>query len=167
MLKTFKTALFAALFAVVSFSAQAEETTGNSFNFTVQGTIPAYCEVTPRSNLSATETIDLEDTGDQFLGQLTYTCNLPEGFTRTISSANGGTLNSGNTAIPYELSSGGGSGGSSLGFGFTSLSTDIVDSHGPFPEGQNGALNVRVPSLPGNALAGVASDVITVSIAGN
>ncbi len=166
MFKTFKTAVFAAMFAVVSFSAQAEGTTGNSFDFTVQGTVPAYCEAINNS-LAPVETIDLEDTSAQTLGSVTYKCNLPEGFTRTISSANGGTLNGGSTSIPYEVSSGGGSG---LGFSPEQLTAPKVTSlsgSGAFANGQTGSFKVVVPSGPGNALAGTVSDVITIGVAGN
>jgi len=151
-----------AAFLVSGTAAHAD----NSFNFDVQGTVPEVCEAINNS-LAPLETIDLNSTAEQTLGSITYKCNNPSGFTRTIESANDGQLVNGSQGIDYNVASGGGSG---LSFGPKQLTVPEVTNLGgspAFANGQTGNFRVQVPSLPGGLFAGDYTDTITVSVAGN
>jgi hypothetical protein len=117
-------------------------------------------------------------------GSATYRCNAPGGFTRTISSANGGVMirtgssgGAGNS-IPFEMSHGGGSG---LGTGgFVPLTSNVISNLGgstAFLNGQTGGVNFRVAGVaaapggneaPGTTVfAGDYTDVVTISVVAN
>ncbi|MBI1187610.1 MAG: hypothetical protein GC206_09845 [Alphaproteobacteria bacterium] len=146
--------------------AAAPALADNSFNFEIEGSIPVFCEATNNS-LAAVETLATLDGTEYTLGSITYTCNLTGGFTRTISSGNGGTLNGpGSGTIPYTVSHGGGSG---LGFSATSLASPKITALGgstAFIAGQTGSF--RAAATAGSGLfAGAYDDVVTVAVVGN
>lgn len=109
-----------------------------------------------------------------------YVCNAPNGFTREITSQNGGMLvrdGSGggpNNEIAYEMKHGGGSG---LGFGWTDLNaakTDSFNASGAFLDGQTGTVRFRAEGVenPNNpesttVYAGDYSDLVTISVTAN
>ncbi len=116
-------------------------------------------------------------------GSATYRCNNPNGFTRTISSANSGVLRRDGSAggaaneIEFRMSHGGGSG---LGFATQTLATPKVTNLSgstAFLAGQTGSVNFEVTgvqaSLGGNqapgttVFAGNYTDTVTIAITGN
>ena len=78
-----------AALAIGGFAAQASA--DSSFDFTVEGEIPVVCEGINNS-IASTETVDLTIATPQTLGSVTYRCNSAGGFTRTITSENGGFM---------------------------------------------------------------------------
>lgn len=164
MKTTLKTLLATSLLigAAMTGTAKAD----SSFNFVVQGEVPLVCQATNNS-ISATETIDLTSTSEQTLGSITYTCNNPGGFTRTISSANNGALVNGSQSVSYQVAHTGGSGLNFNAKQLTAPETTNIGGSSSLANGQTGALRVTVPSLPTGLLAGVYSDTITVSVTAN
>lgn len=165
-----KTIAAAAALIVGGFAAQASA--DNSFNFTIEGTIPTVCQGNNNS-IAATETVDLTIATSQSLGSVTYVCNSAGGFTRTITSQNGGYLFRGNTQggganqVAYQLASGGGSG---LSFPAEQLVAPKVTNHNgstAFITGQTGSVSVVVPQPTGNVYAGTYSDVVTIAVTAN
>lgn len=129
------------------------------------------------------DTLSSVDTAAQVTrpgSSVTYICNDVDGFTRTISSANGGfmTLNgapttSGNRRIRYTVQHGGGSG---LTQAEVQLTAPVSANFGPMLNGQTGSLTFRAngvsqldPSGSGTQVttvfAGDYSDVMTIAIA--
>jgi len=166
-MKLFKTGL-AALAATGMFALNAQA--DSSQTFTVQGDVPVICQANFNSVVSP-EIIDLTSSATQNLGSITYVCNTTGGFVRTISSANAGILKNGTGGaakeIPYQLSSGGGSG---LGFALTSLATPKVTSLGgstAFIAGQTGSLSVQVSGSTAGLYAGTYSDDVTLAVVAN
>lgn len=117
-------------------------------------------------------------------GSAGYRCNSAAGFTRTISSANGGKLvrtnsnGDSNNSVPFEMKHGGGSG---LGFDWTSLSSNKVSNLGgsaAFLAGQTGSVSFRVNGVfnnnsnvhdaPGTTVfAGDYTDTVTIAVTAN
>lgn len=158
-----KYGVLAAVAATFVFAGAASA--DNNFSFEVEGNIPVFCEAINNS-IAPVETITLDGVS-QTLGSVTYRCNLQSGFTRTISSANGGTLNGpGAGKIPYTLASGGGSG---LGFSAVQLTAPKVTSLGgstAFAAGQTGSVSAAA-TAPSGLFAGAYDDVVTLAVVGN
>lgn len=160
-MKYLATAAVAALLAM-SGVAHAD----SSISFTLEGALNSSCTATP-NGIDAVETVALNGEA-QTIGSVTYRCDT--GFTRTISSANGGVLRrvgSGGGAgndIPYTLSSGGGSG---LGFSTTSLSstqTTNLAASSAFVAGQTGSISVTPSTPPAGTAPGTFVDVVTITV---
>lgn len=151
----------------------------SSFTFDITGTIPTIC-VGNNNSLGPVETVDLmAGVTAQTMGSVTYVCNAPGGFTRTISSANAGKLvrvgssgGSGNE-VPYLLGSGGGSGLSFAGTALTTPKISTLSGSTAFLAGQTASLNVSVASqattgasgLPTTTVyAGTYTDTVTVAV---
>lgn len=144
----------------------AEAQSSSTDTFTVQGDVPVVCVATNNS-VANPEIIDLSTTAQQTLGSFTYSCNSAAGFTRTITSANGGTLNGGSQTIAYLFSHGGGSG---LGVSPVSLSAPVITNLSgstAFIAGQTGSVRVEVPGGTAGLFAGTYSDDITIAITAN
>ncbi|MEQ1811008.1 MAG: hypothetical protein ABL889_13835 [Terricaulis sp.] len=128
--------------------------------------MPVFCEGINNS-LAPVETLSTLDGTSYSLGSVTYKCNLSGGFTRTISSGNGGTLNGpGSGTIPYTLAHGGGSG---LGFSHTQLTSPKVTALGgsaAFVAGQTGSVSAAATAGSG-LFAGAYDDVVTIAVVGN
>ena len=114
-------------------------------------------------------------------GSITYRCNVPAGFTRTITSQNNGFLTRNGVAttdnlrrIRYTFQSGGGSG---LSVAETQLTAPVVtdlNGSGSFLAGQTGGVTFRANGVMGaiggnespgtTVFAGNYSDTVTVTI---
>lgn len=159
--KKFTALAFAAALVIGAGSAKAD-----SFNVTVQGVVDSVCEVT-NDSIASTTTLDLETTSAQEIGDLTYTCTNPGGFSRSVSSANGGKLQSGSQSINYQVSH---TGTGSMAFSATQLASAYTSGHSgsaDFAAGQTAKMYITVPSVPSNLLAGTYTDTLTVSITAN
>jgi spore coat protein U-like protein len=141
-------------------------------NINLEGTVALSCNVIANPSIVNPEAIDLANTAtDQSLGSLTYQCNNAAGFTRTVSSLNGGLLKraggaAGENTIAYEV----GHGGGPINFANTSLAQPKITNHGgstAFVQGQTGSIRVRVGQASGPLFAGTYGDTITVTIAPN
>lgn len=117
-------------------------------------------------------------------GSASYRCNSAAGFSRTISSTNGGKLvrtgsnGDTNNSIAFEMKHGGGSG---LGFDWSNLSSNKVNSFNgsaAFLSGQTGSVSFRVNGVyninpganeaPGTTVfAGDYTDTVTISVTAN
>ncbi len=165
MLTFSRTAIVASVALLTSTSAFAS----SSINFALEATVPASCVAIKNSPLTV-HVIDLTTTADQSLGSITYQCNNPAGFTRTISSAEGSKLKrvGGTQTVDYTVKHGGGSG---LAISTpTSLATPFNSSHNGSPAfvaGQTGSFSVQLPTVPSNLFAGTYTDIVTVTIVGN
>jgi spore coat protein U-like protein len=174
-----------AAMAMTSGAALAQDTTPAQLAFNLNAQVSSVCGV---YNASGTE-IDvdfgeLSNTAtsakvEQSAGSASYACNAPDGFTRTISSANGGylfrdgTSGGANNQIAYEMRHGGGSG---LSMDWTQLTSAVNSDHGgsSFLTGQTGGVNFRVDGVrvdtgsngapSTNVFAGSYSDVVTITL---
>lgn len=138
----------------------------NSINFDVQGIIPGICELT-NDSISAVNTVDLEVTSAQSLGDLTYKCTNPGGFTRTITSTNSGNLEANGQAIAYQVTHTGNGG---LSFSTLQLTTPKVDNLSGatvFAAGETATVSVTIPSLANDLFAGTYTDTVTVDLTAN
>lgn len=145
----------------------AKNAQANSINFTLIGTIPAMCEIT-NDDIPANVNLDLTITTVQNVGNLTYTCNDPQGFTRTITSQNNGKLEDTNSNVINYVMSHTGDGG--LTFNNNQLTVPKIDSlNNPtvFAQGEQGTITIRLPSINGNEVAGTYTDQITVNLTAN
>jgi len=117
-------------------------------------------------------------------GSVTYRCNSPVGFTRTISSANGGFLSRNNAPnptaenhIPFFFAHGGGSG---LGIPSQQLTAAVItnlNASSAFLAGQTGGLTFSINGVqaavggndaPGTTVfAGTYQDTVTIAITAN
>ena len=130
----------------------------------VAGTVAEICSV---DTALSQATIALSIRGAQDVTEVTYTCNTADGFTRTISSQNGGRLVRGNQAIPYTISH---SGANGLALGASGLSAPLVSTvpgSEAVSHGSAGVLRASVADLPSNLLAGEYSDTVTIAITSN
>ncbi|QNE32427.1 hypothetical protein F1C10_11045 [Sphingomonas sp. NBWT7] len=111
--------------------------------------------------------VSVTDQGAQSLADVNYRCNSPNGFTRRISSENGGELRRGNQGIPYFLSQ---SGDATLAFAPVQLTTPVTDgvtSSAALSVGSSGFLKVEVPQVPQGLIAGEYRDLISIEITPN
>jgi hypothetical protein len=180
-------AVLAGLSATPAF-AQAVPTFGDNLTVNLAADVAARCDARLNGGDGTVLNIDFDtlsstDTAAQVTragGSVTYICNDPDGFTRTITSANGGflTLNgaattANNRRIRYTVQHGGGSG---LGFAETQLTAPVAANFGAMLSGQTGGLTFRAngvsqldPSGSGTQVttvfAGDYSDVVTIAIA--
>lgn len=133
----------AALVASVATGGVASAEFGDKATFNLKATVGSVCGVAQFAGLE--RDIDFGDLADDPTtagvngvsslagSSISYICNSPNGFTRTISSTNGGVMlrtgggTGGADSIAYKMSHTGGSG---LGFNDISLSTDRVDNLG-------------------------------------
>jgi hypothetical protein len=178
----------AALTAASAASAQAVPTFGPNLTVNLAADVAVRCDARLNAGDGTALSIDFDtlsstDTAAQVTragGSVTYICNDVDGFTRTISSANGGFLTFGGAAttsanrrIRYTVASGGGSG---LTFAEAQLTTPVVSNHGAFLNGQTGGLTVRANGVSQldasgsgsqvtSVFAGDYSDVMTIAIA--
>lgn len=177
------------VFGAGSAFAQSVPAFGPSVTVSLEAEVGAVCGV----QLNAGDGLNLEidfgalttvSSADQVQipgGSATYVCNVPTGFTRTISSQNNGFLyrtgtgGGANNQIPWTMQHGGGSG---LSFAALQLTTPRVNNYGGgFLNGQTGGLTFRasgvaVPSAANasitttNVFAGDYTDVVTITISG-
>ena len=182
-----RVAPFVALATLLPATAQAQEV-----NFTLNAEVDPICE----ANSDRGDNIEIDlgilsqtPTGTEVdsdgVVDITYVCNDPDGFTRTITSLNDGVLvrigsggGQGNE-IPYFLSSDGGNG---LAFSRLQLTAPLTRSFGgsvAFLDGVLGTLTVTVNGVleqnAGNVngvdrttvFAGQYTDVITLAVTAN
>ncbi len=148
---------------VIASPVQAENT---SDSFVIQGSLSAVCFLENKS-VGEVAYVDLDKLAPQILGQFKYTCNAPDGFTRTISSQNSGYLTNSSGQIPYLLGSGG---GSFLSFPPVQLQAPVNTNVSFTPAIANGfPANIifKLDELPQGVVAGDYSDTVHVSIAAN
>ncbi len=173
---------------------------GDRLEFNLGATVSGICGVYSVSNPSTTTSFDV-DFGDLGLVPstssieartsglatsipLNYACNLPGGFSRTVSSENGGFMfRDGTTGgegdrIAYEMTH---SGASGLAFGYQQLTAAIVTNHVDvaFLDGEIGSVRFRAngvlvssgddedtaPST--SAYAGDYADKVTIAVTAN
>ena len=178
----------------------APPASGDQLDFNLVATVSGICGVYSVDNASTTRSFDV-DFGD--LGivpstasveartnglataiPLSYACNLPGGFSRTVSSQNGGfmfrngTTGGSGDRIAYEMTH---SGASGLAFGYQQLTAPIVTDHidVAFLDGEIGSVKFRAngvlvssglednagPST--SAYAGDYADKVTIAVTAN
>jgi spore coat protein U-like protein len=125
--------------------------------------------VVTRTSSLAVLPIDLSTTASQTLSDIVYTCNNPAGFTRTISSAEGGFMRhvGGTETIEYRIAH---SGGDLATPGLISLATPYVSSHtasSAYALGRTATLRLAMRKIYNDLLAGKYVDTITITIVGN
>ena len=141
----------------------AAQTGQSSATTVIYGTVPTVCTV----DLGAASAMLQLETGPQALTSVEYTCNSPNGFTRRISSQNGGALRRGTQAIPYLISQ---SGSGALAVGSTSLGGPYSDQVPAFDQlvvGSGGTLSAEIPAVPAGLFAGDYTDTVTIEITPN
>jgi spore coat protein U-like protein len=164
--------------AVAALSASAAMAQSSQVQYDLSAEVDTVCTVNGTASFNSD--IDFGEllTGSREIvrsgGGLNYRCNSANGFTRTIASANGGSMLRGGSAtgagneLPFEMSHGGGSG---LGTGgYVSLTSPIVTSVAgstAFIAGQTGSVNFRVTNIGNTLFAGNYSDTVTVSVVAN
>lgn len=175
---------FAALTAATGASAQS--TYGTLLTVNLEADVALRCDARLNSatgtvlniDFGTVSAIDNTQTVDRSAGSASYICNDIDGFTRTITSANGGfmTLNgaattAANRRIAYTMEHGGGSG---LAFAATPLTAPIVTNLGAMLGVQTGSVTFRATGVGTNigqssqstsVFAGDYSDVVTIAIA--
>lgn len=135
----------------------------NSANTIIYGTVVPVCTVETDTPLAIVQL----GTGAQDVSNITYTCNNLNGFTRRVSSENGGALVRGAQGVPYLLSQ---SGTTDLAFAPINLQNLRSDEVATFPElaiGSSGVLRVEIPAIPPRLLAGEYVDTVTIEITPN
>ncbi|MGD2134084.1 MAG: hypothetical protein PVI23_14925 [Maricaulaceae bacterium] len=136
---------------------------GGDIVFDLTGEIPAVCEI---EGYDDNNHLDLDDTYAQQVALVEFTCNLPSGFTRTVSSWHGGYLvGPAGALMPYTI---GWSGAWGLDTGDADLTSDQVHSipgQLAFVNGETAGLHVNANSA--GQFAGHYYDTITVEIAPN
>lgn len=129
----------------------------------IWGTIDPVCTVETERPLATVRLgNDVQD-----VSNIVYTCNNLNGFTRRVSSENGGALVRGTQGIPYLLSQ---SGFADLAFAPVSLQSMQTDEVAIFPEltiGSGGVLRIEIPAIPPRLLAGEYIDTVTIEITPN
>lgn len=156
--------MITAMLGISSARAQTSEPGGSIDTTLIGSTIAPICTV---ETLSPAATVSLNTVAAQQITDVRYTCNGAGGFSRTISSENGGALRRGDQSISYLLSSGG---NDAIAFAPVSLSSAYVTSVPSFLELMNGAmgmLSVAVPNRPAGLLAGNYTDTVTIEIIPN
>lgn len=139
------------------------------FGRTVDSTV-IYAQVVPVCTVEAEQAdalIDLTTRSDQVVGGITYTCNALGGFTRRVTSLNGGALRRGGQGIDYFLSQ---SGDGELAIPRTRLTSPLLGEVHAFPAltaGAGGLLSVQIPSVAPDLLAGEYRDTVTIEITPN
>lgn len=144
--------------------AQADETSSDSF--VIQGSLSSTCFLENKS-VGEVAHVDLDKLAPQILGQFKYTCNAPDGFTRTISSQNSGYLENGDGQVRYLLGSGG---GNFLGFQPIHLQSPVnttVPFTQPIANGFPANIIFQLDALPQGVGAGDYTDTVHISIAAN
>jgi hypothetical protein len=144
--------------------AQMPEQRLNSDVTHVSGVVASICTVETENPTAA---VDIRAQAAQDVTDVVYTCNSPEGFTRRISSQNGGALVRGTQGVAYLISQ---TGGESLAFAPVSLSGPVVTevaASAALTSGTSGMLRVSVPSIPSGLLAGEYVDTVTIEIVPN
>jgi len=116
------------------------------------------------SQASDQSVVDLTTTAAQPVGSLVYTCNNIAGFSRTISSLNGGALVRGGSRIPYTFSHGGAAALTLAPTALTAPVTEHIEPFGSITVGESGAVSVSVPGSTVGLLAGAYEDIVTVAI---
>ncbi|MGD2134083.1 MAG: hypothetical protein PVI23_14920 [Maricaulaceae bacterium] len=156
------------LIAAASVTALAAPAAADSSTYSVDiyGDVSPFCEAI-NDSISAVETLSALDGTLQSLGDVTYRCNLPDGFQRTVTSTNGGQLSGPEgLTIDYSLSH---SGAPSIAFPATQLTAPLVDSRAgsySLALGQTGT--VSASAVAGTFLwAGVYTDTVELEIAAN
>jgi spore coat protein U-like protein len=139
------------------------QTQGGEISFDIQGTIADACTV---QNLSVDSVSNLTlNNIVQALGTVLYVCNDPDGFTRTISSANGGSLNDNLNEIPYTLYHSSSDDIVEIEFENVSLGAervDLVPSSAPVLAGTTGVISAKASAL--GFPAGVYTDTVTITV---
>lgn len=105
--------------------------------------------------------------GQQVIGAITYICNVPGGFTRRVTSLNGGSLRRGAQGIDYLISQ---TGDAELAFPPTRLDGPLVGDVPAFAAltvGTTGELSVEIPTVAPDLLAGDYRDTVTFEITPN
>ena len=175
----------ASAIALATGAASAQDNTPAQLAFNLNAQVGSVCGV---YNGSGTEidvdfgelsSTDSNSKVEQSAGSVSYACNAPDGFTRTINSTNGGylfrdgTSGGNNNQIGYEIRHGGGSG---LSTGWTQLTSAVNSDHGgaAFLSGQTGSVDFRVDGVridtgangapSTNVFAGSYSDVVTITL---
>ncbi|RYG85661.1 MAG: hypothetical protein EON59_11725 [Alphaproteobacteria bacterium] len=141
--------------------AYAQSSEGTTF---ISGILDEVCTI---DTAVSQATIDLSSGSAQDVTSVTYTCNTLGGFSRAISSQNGGRLVRGAQAIPYTISH---SGISDLALGASDLSAPLVSAvpaSAAVTLGSAGVLRANISDIPANLLAGEYSDVVTISVTSN
>lgn len=127
------------------------------------GEVPPVCTVEAETPVALVQLAP----GAQDVTNVVYTCNSTQGFSRRVSSQNGGAMMRGAQGIPYLVSQ---TGTGDLAFPSVSLQTLRTDDVATFPElaiGSSGILRVEVPAVPSGLLAGDYIDTITIEITPN
>lgn len=128
-----------------------------------------YGEVAPVCTVEAADpvvTVQMA-TGRQDVTNILYTCNHVDGFTRRVSSDNGGALVRGAQSVSYLLSQ---SGTGDLAFAPILLQGMRTDDVATFPElatGSSGVLRIEIPEISPSLLAGEYVDTVTIEITPN
>ncbi|QNA82975.1 hypothetical protein G4G27_02305 [Sphingomonas sp. So64.6b] len=150
---------FLPIAAVVAAQAQP----GTASTTVIYGVLAPVCTVeiaTPAAVVS------LDIRGAQSITPVTYHCNDVNGFTRQVSSQNGGALVRGTQRIGYRISQ---DGDAEIAIADASLAAPIVSTVGGSASvtGTSGMLSITVPVVPERLLAGDYTDVITIEITPN
>lgn len=188
-----KKLLMAASAAAIAISAPASAqtlSTGNTLTYNLNAEVGVICGVYNAAgatiNVNFDELATVAETTEiqRGAGSASYRCNDADGFTRTIYSQNGGTLNRVGTtggaanSIVYDFSHGGGSG---LGYAKGRLPTQSAatgqnfNGSTAFLSGQTGSVNFFVRGVfnvnsgannaPGTTVfAGDYTDVVTIAV---
>lgn len=117
--------------------------------------------------LSPTATVRLDTRAQQPITDVSYTCNTPGGFIRTISSANHGRLERGNRSVAYQIS---GAGADTIAFSPVNLDSAFVSTVASYPaltHGDTGMLSLSLAATPTRLLAGEYADTITIDVTPN
>lgn len=161
--------LFLASAALVFTAGSAMALPGPSASVDITANNAAVCTVA--SDASGVVSVSLTVAGAQPLATFTYVCNDPDGFTRTIHSANEGQLRRLGLTTPgnfvnYSFSHGGSGDGASLTETDVSLSVDVVDAHSGigYVTGESGATTIAIVPPVGPLFAGDFTDTITISV---
>lgn len=143
--------------------AQSGESAGSTSTTLIYGTVMPVCSVE-----AARTSVQVELTlGQQDVTALTYTCNDMDGFTRRISSGNGGSLARNGSRIAYRLSQGGSNEIRFSNIDLTTPSQNVVSFYPELTSGSSGILRIELPSIPPQLLAGDYSDIVTIEITPN
>ncbi|MBJ7447906.1 MAG: spore coat protein U domain-containing protein [Brevundimonas sp.] len=187
--------IIAAAAVALATPAAAQISPNQDLTINVNASVAGQCGVFNQSNVAGGNPVTTINFGDLAATPAAntvtapafsalYICNSANGFSRAISSANGGSLwragtsGGANNAIPYTLQHGGGSG---LGFAaqqLTATRTDTFGGSAAYLAGQAGSITLRVngvqvPSAANAAFnttsvfAGNYADVVTVDITAN
>ena len=144
--------------------AAAQIQTGATATTVIYGVVAPVCTVEAPIPSAV---VSLETSGAQSVTMVVYRCNGVNGFTRQVSSLNGGALVRGDQRIDYRITQ---DGEAAIAIPDSTLSAPIVSNvtgSGSVVAGASGMLKVIVPSLPARLLAGDYTDTITIEITPN